>query len=231
MTLNKQAGNMYEFVTHTYNVVKGKCLHDCSYCYMKKFKLNDIRFDDKSIKIPLGKNNFIFVGSSTDMFADDVKHEWILRVLEHCNKFDNTYLFQSKNVKRMLKYKHLFPPKCIVGTTIETNRIYKNIMGNTIPPIERARCLQHFKLTSLDENNSRKDFINMVTIEPILDFDLDELVDIIRTSNADWVNIGSDSKGHDLPEPSNEKIKTLILELSKFTTVLNKQNLMRIFRD
>ena len=27
---------MYEFVTHTWNPIKGKCYHDCSYCYMKK---------------------------------------------------------------------------------------------------------------------------------------------------------------------------------------------------
>jgi len=27
MTLNKQKGNMYGFVTHTWNVIKGKCPH------------------------------------------------------------------------------------------------------------------------------------------------------------------------------------------------------------
>src|SRR3990167_1900105 len=30
--LNKQKGNMYGFVTHTWNPIKGKCSHNCSYC-------------------------------------------------------------------------------------------------------------------------------------------------------------------------------------------------------
>jgi len=196
---------------------------------MKIFKLKPLRLDNKSLNINLGENNFIFVGSSTDMFAEDVKHEWIMKVLEHCNKYNkNKYLFQSKNPKRMLKYKDYFPTQTVIGTTIETNRIYKNIMGKTIPPIERARCLNHFKHSSLDEGNSRTDFTTMVTIEPILEFDVEEMIELIRTANPDWINVGADSKKHNLPEPSNEKIKLLILELSKFTTVLNKQNLMRI---
>ena len=35
--LNKQKGNMYGFVTHTWNTVKGRCKYDCRYCYMKRF--------------------------------------------------------------------------------------------------------------------------------------------------------------------------------------------------
>lgn len=28
MGLNISKGNMYEFVTHTWNIIKGKCYHD-----------------------------------------------------------------------------------------------------------------------------------------------------------------------------------------------------------
>jgi DNA repair photolyase len=35
MPLNPSKGNMYPFVTHTWNPIRGKCPHDCSYCYMK----------------------------------------------------------------------------------------------------------------------------------------------------------------------------------------------------
>ena len=35
MGLNLSNGNMYKFVNYTWNPIKGKCLHDCSYCYMK----------------------------------------------------------------------------------------------------------------------------------------------------------------------------------------------------
>ena len=37
MALTKSRGNMYPFVTHTWNAIKGICFHDCPYCYMKKF--------------------------------------------------------------------------------------------------------------------------------------------------------------------------------------------------
>ena len=36
MPLKKSVGNMYDFVTHTWSPVRGKCKHDCSYCMPKK---------------------------------------------------------------------------------------------------------------------------------------------------------------------------------------------------
>jgi len=36
MPLRKTEGNMYEFATHLWNPVKGKCGYDCSYCYVKR---------------------------------------------------------------------------------------------------------------------------------------------------------------------------------------------------
>jgi len=68
----------------------------------------------------------------------------------------------------------------------------------------------------------------MVTIEPIMDFDLIELVTIIKNIKPEWVNIGADSKGHNLPEPSKEKINALIEELKKITEVKIKDNLKRL---
>ena len=40
---------MYPWVTHTWNVIKGKCPHDCSYCYMKRFPQGELRFDEKEL--------------------------------------------------------------------------------------------------------------------------------------------------------------------------------------
>ena len=42
------------------------------------------------------------------------------------------------------------------------------------------------------------------------------------------VNIGADSGGNNLPEPSKEKIIELIFELEKFTKVKQKKNLKRL---
>lgn len=123
MPLNKQKGNMYPWVTHTWNVIKGKCPHDCSYCYMKIYPQKDIRFDESELKTDLGNGNTIFVGSSCDMFAQSIPANWIHSILNHLATFpDNIYLFQSKNPKRFSDFLNDFPEKTILGTTIETNR-------------------------------------------------------------------------------------------------------------
>ena len=75
---------------------------------------------------------------------------------------------------------------------------------------------------------SKKGYETMVTIEPIFDFDLEELVDIVVMANAEWINIGADSKGHKLPEPSKEKVENLIKVLQEKTNIKLKNNLARI---
>ena len=202
MPLNKSKGNMYPFITHTWNTIKGKCPHDCSYCYMKRFPQNDIRFDHKELETDLGKGNFIFVGSSCDMWADDVPVPWISNTLNNCNKFDNKYLFQSKNPKRFYDFEGFFPKTTYLGTTIETNRTYPE-MGNTPTPTDRAMTLHHHSYY----------FPTMVTVEPIMAFDVDSLAYLVHLCNREWINIGADSKGHGLPEPNADKIKELIGDL------------------
>ena len=212
--LNESKGNMYEFVTHTWNTVKGECYHDCSYCYMKRWgKLNPVRFDEKELKTDLGTGNFIFVGSSCDMWAQDIPQEWILKTLEHCGKFDNQYLFQTKNPAYI---RRILPPGSSVCITLETNRHYPEIMRNSPTPIERvqqARFIRHPLY---------------LTIEPILDFDIEYFVGMIMECEPIQVNIGADSGHHKMPEPSKEKILELIEELQKFTTIHRKTNLSRI---
>ena len=215
MGLNKQKGNMYGFVTHTWNAIKGKCSHGCSYCYMKPFWKSEVHLDEKELKTDLGKNNFLFVGSSTDMFANDVPSEWIKKVFEHCIEYSNTYLFQSKNTKRLYEFWNWFPTGVIIGTTAETNR---NTSFSKAPNT-------HQRLIWLSKINTRR----MITIEPILEFDLKQFVQWIKNVEPEFVNIGADSKGHKLPEPSSKEIGHLISELRMFTKVNLKDNLKRIY--
>lgn len=217
MSLNISKGNMYEFVTNTWNTIKGTCTHDCSYCYMKRWgKLNPVRFDEKELKANLGSGNFIFVGSSNDMFAADVPREWIQKTIDHCSKFNNHYLFQTKNPSRLLEFE--LPINSVVCTTIETNRVYTEIMGNSPLPIERSIGLSQINLPKY------------VTIEPIMDFDMDELLELISTCNPIQVNIGADSGNNKLSEPGREKVLSLINELEKLTKVKQKKNLKRIIQ-
>lgn len=217
--LNKQKGNMYGFVTDTWNTVKGKCPHNCSYCYMKEYKQKELHFDEKELKTDLGMGKFIFVGSSCDMFANTINRNWIYRTLEICDKYDNKYLFQSKNPNRFIEFLGDFPKNLVLGTTIETNRRYME-MGVAPWTSHRAASMYAFK--------RYKKIERMVTIEPIIDFDLKELIKYIKLCNPTWVNIGADSKGHKLPEPKYEKVAELIGELKGFTEVKIKPNLRRL---
>ena len=89
---------------------------------MKKFDgLLPIRFDPKELEVNLGNGNFIFVGSGTAAWAFDVPSDWIAQVLDYCDKFDNNYLFQSKDPIRFLEFiGHPVMKKSVLCTTYET---------------------------------------------------------------------------------------------------------------
>lgn len=209
---------MYSWITHTWNTIKGECPHGCFYCYMKRWgKQNPIRFDEKELKTDLGEGNFIFVGSSNDMFAEDIPKEWVMRTLNHCLKYyENSYLFQTKNPKGIKGL--VFPEKSVFCTTIETNHWYFEFMANSPKPENRA----------YDMYEMMPDHKRYVTIEPIMDFQLESFIALIHLCNPIQVNIGADSGNNNLPEPPKEKILELIAELEKFTTVKKKKNLNRI---
>lgn len=219
MPLNKQKGNMYPFVTHTLNFIKGKCPHDCSYCYMKIYHQPELHLDVREFKTNLGHHNFIFVGSSCDMWAEAIPNEWIAWALKHCRDNDayNKYLFQTKNPARFEKWLGMFPDDIILGTTIETNRIYHHI-SQAPNSLNRKKAMVELPL------------LKMVSIEPIIDFDLDDMVRWIKDIAPEFVSIGADSKGHKLPEPPAEKVQRLVEELQGFTTVKIKGNLKRLLR-
>ena len=219
MGLNKQKGNMYPFVTHTWNPIRGKCPHDCSYCYMKAYPQPEIYFAEKELKTNLGHTNFIFVGSSTDMWAKAIARAWIARVLKYCcdNDAYNHYLFQSKNPARFLEWLSFYPDSTILGTTIETNRDYQISKAPNI--LERFAAMCELKNVG---------FPLILSLEPIMDFDLDAMVEMVELLKPEFVSIGADSKRHNLPEPSPDKIQSLIEALRSIIKVKLKDNLRRI---
>lgn len=216
--------NMYPFITHTWNPIKGECKHKCSYCYVqhsraKKYYQGEPYLSGKELKTNLDNANFIFVGSMTDMWGDWIPDNWLRWILRKCRKeYQNKYLFQSKNPFRFKKFLYLFPLTCILGTTIESNRIYSKI--SKAPDVFK----RHLAIILA------KKYVHttMISIEPILDFDVKEFTDWIEMAQPQFVVIGADSKGHNLPEPPQEKIQVLIDELRKFTKVILKDNLKRL---
>lgn len=229
MGLNRINGNMYEFVTHTWNMIKGKCFHNCSYCYMKALNPRQKRvyLDDREFETNLGKNNFIFVGSGIDLFADNISSDWIDECLDKCYEANNTlfgdenqYFFQSKNPQRILEFEdHPVFKSSVICTTIETNRWYAEHMGNC-PKIEDR--------VSAMEEISRRGLKTYVTVEPLMDFDLAEMIDCIRRCNPTQVNFGKESKGLiKLPSPDKQKVQKLITAVAKFTEhIVLKKNLL-----
>lgn len=221
MGLNKSTGNMYKFVTHTWNTLNGKCEHNCPYCYMKNYVSGkETGFKDYEMWTFLGYKNIIFVGSNNDLFAKNVPSEWIVKTLDHCNEYENTYFFQSKNPERILEFiEHPVFKKSIVCTTIESNRNYKDYMGNTPSIEERVSAME--KITA-------KNIKTHVTIEPIMDFDLNELLELIKRCKPIQVNIGKNTDENiELPQPTKEKAKEFIIELQKFTRVEIKDNIKK----
>ena len=221
MVMNPVKGNMYNFVNFTWNPIKGKCPIECFYCYYQsnpryKEKIGELRLDDKCFKNNLGKGNFIFVGSSTDMWADEVPDEWLLSVLGYIRKYPkNTYLFQSKNPKRFLDFYDRDEKNIIFGTTIETNMTNPNTKAPS--PRDRAKAMSMLEGCR-----------TMVSIEPIENFNLDELLFLIKGIEPEFVSVGADSKNSNLIEPSESNIKNLIKELRTFTEVKIKGNLARL---
>ena len=200
---------MYAFVSHTYNPMKGECEHSCAYCFMRcKLLLPPLRLELKELKVNLGEGNFIFVGSSTDEWAANVPAEWIEQVLDYCDGFDNRYLFQSKNPARFLEYlDHPVMRKSVLCTTIETNRFYPDIMRNAPLPRERAIAMREIASHGIP---------TYVTCEPLMQFDLAELVELVGICSPQQVNIGRNSR-YDiiLPEPTANEVKMLKAELEQ----------------
>jgi len=221
MVLNKSHGNMYPWVTHTWNPIKG-CKHACRYCYVKELETRyqydaSPRFMEEELRTNLGKGKVIFVGSASDMWGDWMDSFNIEQVLEHCRRFDNEYVFQSKNPERFLQFLGHFPKRSMFGTTIEADRYVEQV--SEAPDIP---C----RVEAMKRLGGKK----FVSIEPILQFDLERLVRMIFQIRPSFVTIGADSKYHNLLEPNGEQVRQLIKRLGKFTEVRPKANLRRLLK-
>jgi len=233
--MNKQTGNMYDFISHTSNPIKGLCPHECSYCYMHgiytRYKNLDsrMRLDEKELCASYGREKFIFIGSSTDMYANEVPTEWILRVYDHCLKYgENRYLFQSKNPQRFLEPAFMNHPlmqrrdSVFFASTIETNR--------EDPVVSRAQSMG--ERTKAMTMMRKLGFGVMITIEPVMDFDLEELLSMMKLIQPFQVNIGCNtSRSVHLPEPSRAKLIAFVENLRRLTNVKLKSNSSRILGD
>ena len=238
MGMNKSKGNMYPWITHTWNPLAGECPHKCFYCSTNKLMrypgiknkyTGPPRLHEPELKTNLGKDNFIFVCAQSDLFAEDVSDEVIFQIIEKCHKHSNNeFLFQTKNPQRIFEFANeLSGLDFRICTTIETNRLYDEVMEHCPLPEDRSEAMNEIA-HEFSFGFPNKEMY--VTIEPIMDFDLNEMSLLIEDCLPAQVNIGADSGNNNLPEPSKEKILALISKLEKFTKVKQKSNLARLLK-
>ena len=213
--------NMYEDAT-TWNPFKG-CRFDCTYC-LPSFQLQAKRQKHNCMScyeyIPhfhperLGKipsSPIVFVCGNGDVaFATREQRSAIIASIRDWTRTHprshKVFYLQSKRPRCFLPHLDALPRSVVLVTTLETNRDagYKVVSTKAPPPSSRYR-----QFLALDY--PRK----IVTVEPVMDFDVDVFASWIVAINPELVYLGFNSKkAPKLPEPSVKK-------MVKFTTIIN----------
>jgi protein gp37 len=208
---------MFDNITKTWNPVVG-CLHNCTYCWARRLaetKLKDVEryrdgFVPKLVEKELSKRfheQNVFVSDMGDLFGNWVPPEWITKVIDAIKKSPTSnFLFLTKNPGKYLRYAELYPENLVLGATIETNRDYYVSQAPTT--VERYKAMAELPYRN-----------KLISIEPIMDFDLETFVQWIREIKPVLVHVGYDNYNKHLPEPSLSKTMQLIDELRVFTRV------------
>jgi DNA repair photolyase len=223
---NKHHGKMFNIVTATWNPISG-CLYNCNYCWAKNLALTKLKtskrysngfkpsLNDSEFKVKFGKGDLIFVADMGDMFADFTPEKWIKQVLDHIRQFPEAdFLFMTKNPKRYLELLPFVPDNAILGATIETNIdsiISQDKVSNAPLPSERVKAMK-----ALDWKRK------IVSVEPILQFDLEIFSKWIEDIDPFIVYVGYDNYSHRLREPTLKQTSDLLNKLSDNSLVIRK---------
>jgi len=196
---------------------QGKQINGCQKCYDYEPHWHEDRYQKylttkKRMPTTTG-DQFIWLSRFGDLaFATKEMIEKLVVLAEKWN--DRKFLFQTKNVATFYKIDRLFPPNCMLAITLETNRAYGTISNAPTPKLRWAEFLTYIK-------EKEPDNPIMVTVEPILEFDLEEFVPMLMELKPERVYVGYNSHRDRcvLPEPMIYKTGELIEALKKFTKV------------
>jgi len=222
-------GNMYQLSVRQWNPFVG-CLHGCVYCKpsfqaaLKRWakKNCELCYEFKphihperltKLNLPLPKTDymqFIFTCSHGDVaFCHTTFLQAIIKRIEQ--ESDRTFLIQSKDPATFSRVK--FPSNVILGTTIETNKRWLYCQGDTTLFNHISNAPHPSKRFEDFKKINHK--LKMVTVEPILDFEIDYMVEWITALDPVMVWMGYDSKNCKLPEPSLREFRELHWRLSE----------------
>jgi len=200
----------------TWNPIGGRCEHKCTYCWAQaegglvdKYKMGKYRGEPTLIAKELFRvfkpGETVFVQDMSDLFAKNVKPHIIEGVLKHLAKFpETTFLLLTKNPARYYSFINYLTPNMICGATIETNRQNPDI-SNAPPPIYRFDSMRDLKWKN-----------KFISIEPVLDFDLDVFLKWLKVIAPQTIHIGYDNYNHRMGEPILAKVESLISKLKIF---------------
>lgn len=220
---------MFRSISRTWNPVPG-CLHDCTYCWARELALTRLKntprykegfapqLIEKELKRSFKPGEFVFVCSMGDLFQDAVPTEWIIEVLKVISRFPKTkFLLQTKNPRRFHEFRvGTFLPNIYLGTTIETNRSHH--VKKVPTPYQRFRYLTGYPHG-----------LKFLSVEPIMDFDLDILAHWMALMKPRIIEVGADNHGHHLPEPPWDKVQALLMRLREICPdVKEKDGLERL---
>jgi len=212
MKTKQTSSHMYG-AAKTWNPFKG-CRYDCSYCvpsFQQQAKRQKHNCDacyryaphahpDRLSKIPAAEIVFV-CGNGDISFADP---SYVRRIIEAIRGAGGgrTFYLQTKKPAFLEPFLGLLPQTVILVTTLETNRDegYSRVSKAPLPSERFAQFL------ALD--HPRK----VVTIEPMLDFDVDEFAGWIARIGPEYIWLGFNSREAQvrLPEPPVEKVRRFV---------------------
>lgn len=159
------------------------------------------------------RDQFIFFPKGGDpCFATEHVFKQMLAFINYNSQ--TTFLMQTKDPDFLRYYPNL-PSNLILGITLESDKdLYETSskfkryseISRAPTPVRRA------KIFCFDVFHKWK----FVTIEPILQFNLENLVEWILTIDPEAVYIGYDTKNCHLPEPTLQETKELIGQLESW---------------
>lgn len=205
---------MFPFINKTWNPLAGECSHQCTYCWARRFAerhkfskyQGQPRIDERQIGRRFKSGDFVFVQDMSDLFAEDVPREVILRVFEAIKESpDAKFLLLTKRPRRYLEFLDVMPENAVLGCTVETDWTDGPYLYSRAPhPSYRLEYM-----AKVAESCTNDVFYS---IEPIMEFS-NGFASHFRVNRAWAVAVGYDNYGNGLPEPPLEKTLKLIEQL------------------
>ena len=232
---------MFGFIAETWNPIVG-CSHNCVYCWARRQAQRNKKncpkcgwftphLHEERLNRKFKPNTLVFVCDMADLFCDAVSRIWVERVLSVIKKNPKTLFFlETKNPYRIAaEFDFLIPENVVLSTTIETTfDVIPSPIGDVLYGELSDAPYPEVRYEAFRFHGFFKAFKKHISIEPILDFDLDRFVKWILGINPEFgVSIGYDNYGCRLPEPPLAKTLQLIEQLEKHGIKVERKTLRK----